>query len=132
MANKVQILSKIARNAELLGLTINSNTGSAIVIENGANDLTVSYVDADIQKPMGGIDDTASPFLGIGVANPGKIKLKSAINTAGDITDVLDGILAVKVFQLMCGFANALVIENSDASFSEELLGHPDVLNLGS
>lgn len=131
MANSKQILAKIARDAAQLGLTVNSQSQSAVVIENGSNDLTVSYVDASIQAPMGGVDPSVSPYLGIGVGNPGKIKIKSAINTGGDISDVTDSLVAAKLLALCAGFANNLLLENSDASFSGEIRGHADLIGMG-
>lgn len=131
MANSKQVLAKIARDAAQLGLTVNSQTASAVVIENGSNDLTVSYVDASIQAPMGGIDNTASPYLGIGTGNPGKIKIKSASTAADTIADVLDSLVAAKVLALCAGFANNIVLENSDATFSGEIRGHADLIGMG-
>lgn len=131
MANSVQILAKIARDAAQLGLTVNSQTATAVVIENGSNDLTVSYVAASITSPMGGVDPAVSPYLGIGIGNPGKIKIKSAINTAGTIADVLDTLIVAKLLALCAGFANNIVLENSDASFSGEIRGHADLIGLG-
>lgn len=131
MANSKQILAKIARDAAQLGLTVNSQSQSAVVIENGSNDLTVSYVSASIQAPMGGVDPSVSPYLGVGVANPGKIKVKSAVNTAGTIADVTDSLVAAKVLALCAGFANNILLENSDASFSGEIRGHADLIGMG-
>jgi hypothetical protein len=131
MANKKQILAKIARNAKQIGLTVNSESQTAVVIENGSNDLTVSYVDASIQSPMGGVSDASSPFLGIGIANPGKIKIKSAISTNDNMTDILDSVVAAKVLALCAGKANNIILENSDAAFSAEIPGHPDLLGMG-
>jgi len=131
MANKKQILAKLARNAKQIGLTVNSESATAVVIENGSNDLTISYVDASIQSPMGGVSDASAPFLGIGIAVPGKIKIKSAISTADDMTDILDSAVAAKVLALCCGMANNKILENSDASFSAEIPGHPDLLMMG-
>lgn len=131
MANSVQILAKIARNAAQLGLTVNSQSATAVVIENGSNDLTVSYVNASIQSPMGGVDPSVSPFLGIGTGNPGKIKIKSATNANGDMTDILNTATAAKVLAICAAFANDIVLENSDASASAEIRGHSDVVGLG-
>lgn len=131
MANSKQILAKIARDAAMLGLTVNSQSQTAVVIENGSNDITVSYVDASIMAPMGGVDPTNSPYLGIGTANPGKIKVKSASNANGDMTDILDSLVAAKVLALCAGFANNIVLENSDASFSGEIRGHADLIGMG-
>lgn len=126
-----QIMAKIARNCAQLGLTVNSNSGAAVVIENGSNDLTVSYVAASIDLPMGGVSPASSPYLGVGVVNPGKLKLKSAISTADTIADVLDSAVAAKVLMVLAGFGNDLVLENSDAAFSAELRGNPDLLGMG-
>lgn len=132
MANNVAaLMNKIARNAAQLGLTVNSNTGAAVVIENGSNDLTVSYVAASIDAPMGGVDGSVTPFLGLGVGNPGKLKLKSAISTADTIADVVDSVVAAKVLHMLGGFANNLVLENSDAAFTTELRGDVDNLGMG-
>lgn len=126
-----QIMAKIARNATQLGLTVNSNTGSAVVIENGSNDLTVSYVAPTITSPMGGIDPSVSPFLGVGVVNPGVLKVTSAIHTAGTIADVLDSAVAAKVLHMLGGFSNDKLLSNDDGSFTLSLRGDVDNLGLG-
>lgn len=126
-----QIMNKIARNATQLGLTVTSNTGSTVVISNGSNALTLSYVAASIQAPMGGVDGTVSPYLGIGVANPGALKMTSAINTNSNYTDVIDGLVAMKMLKMLGGFANDLVLSNSDASFTATLRGDVDLIGMG-
>jgi hypothetical protein len=126
-----QIMAKIARNAAQLGLTVNSNSGQAVVIENGSNDLTVSYVAASIMAPMGGVDSSVSPFLGIGVVAPGALKVKSAISTAGTIADVMDSLVAAKLLKMLGGFANDVVLENAAATFSATLRGDADVIGVG-
>jgi|ERR1051325_7348672 hypothetical protein len=131
MGNSVQILAKLARDAAQVGLTVNSQSQSAVVIENGSNDLTISYVAASIQAPMGGVDPSVSPYLGIGVGNPGKLKLKSSSTANDNITDVLDSVVAAKVLALMAGFANNILLENSDATFSAEIRGHADLIGMG-
>lgn len=126
-----QLMAKIARNAQQLGLTVNSNSGQAVVIDNGSNDLTVSYVAASIDAPMGGVDSSASPFLGIGTTNPGKLKLKSSSTAADTIADVLDSVVAAKVLHMLGGFSNNVLLENSDATFTAELRGDVDNLGMG-
>jgi hypothetical protein len=130
MANKRQMLDKVARNLAQMGIT-SSRVGDSVVVDNGANPLTVSYVDASIQKPMGGIDNTVSPFLGIGVANPGKILLKSTGHVADTIADVIDSHIACVVLHEISGFANNILIENGNAGFADELQGHADLLGMG-
>ena len=132
MANKAAILQKMARNAKMLGLTVNSESQTAVVINNGSNDLTISYVDASFSPAVvGGVDSSVSPYLGIGVGGPGKILIKSAISTADDMTDILDSAVAAKVLAMCAALANDLRLENSDASFSADIRGQSDVLGLG-
>lgn len=126
-----QIMAKIARNCTQLGLTVNSNSGQAVVVENGSNDLTISYVQPDILAPMGGIDPSVSPFLGVGTVNPGALKVKSAIHTAGTVADVVDSDVAATVLKMLGGFANDVVLENSDASYSKSFRGDTDNLGMG-
>jgi len=127
---QLAILDKIARNCTMLGLTA-SRVADTVVVENGSNDLTISLVAADIMKPMGGIDPMVSPFLGIGVANPSKIKMKSAVSTADTIADVIDGAVAAKVLKMLGGFVNDIVLENSDAAFTLEMRGHAEMIGVG-
>lgn len=132
MANSAAILKKLARNAKMLGLTVNSESHTAVVIENGSNDLTISYVDASFDPAVvGGVDSSVSPYLGIGVGNPGKIKIKSASSVNGNITDVLDSVVAAKVLAMCAALANDILLENGDASASAEIRGHADLIGLG-
>ncbi len=132
MAQSKAILFKLARNAQVLGMTVVSQSETAVVIDNGSNDLTISYVDAVFTPSvLGGVDPQTSPFLGIGVGNPGQVKIKSAINTAGTAADVLDSLTAAKVLAMCAALANDLIIENSDASFSGQIRGHSDRIGLG-
>jgi len=129
MGNSVQILAKIARDAAQIGLTVNSQSNTAVVIENGANDLTISYVPAAILAPMGGIDNSISPYLGIGVGNPGKIKIKGAAGATFALT--IDSIIAARVLALCAGFANDIQISGSGDEDLGVVRGHPDLLGLG-
>lgn len=129
MGNSVQILAKLARNAAQVGLIVNSQSQSAVVIENGSNDLTISYVSASIQSPMGGVDPSVSPYLGIGVGNPGKIKIKGA--TGSTYVATIDSLVAAKVLALCAAMANNIIIESSDAAFSGEIRGHEDLIGMG-
>lgn len=140
---KNQILDKIARDAAYVGLTVSSrsiqsNGANAVVISNGSNALTVSYSlttnsdgSADVAAPMGGIDNSASPFLGIGMGVPGAITITSAISTNSNITDVIDSKAAAQVLQLVSGFANDIVLSNANASFTALLRGTPGLPNMG-
>lgn len=126
-----QIMAKIARNCAQHGLTVNSNNGQAVVVENGSNDLTVSYVAAAIDLPMGGVSPASSPFLGIGVVNPGQLKLKSASTAADTIADVMDSLVAAKLLHILSGMGNDIVLENSDATYTATIRGNPDNLGMG-
>lgn len=126
MANSVQILDKIARNLNQLG--VSAVRGGSSVTAGG---LTVSYVSASVQSPMGGVDKDASPFLGIGVAAPGKLKIKGAAgeNTLAAVLDTAD---AVNVLAVCSRLANNVQVEAGDsATVLVELAGHADLLMVG-
>jgi len=126
--NKVQILKKIKRNLDMLSIAATADATSVTVTATG---MVISCVDADIAKPLGGIDGSVSPFLGIGVANPGCIKVKggSGENTiAAIMTTDTDMIVLRQVMQ----FANDVIIEAGDTT--AELARVPsdvDVRSLG-
>lgn len=132
MSQSAQILAKLARNAKNLGLTVNSQSQSAVVIENGSNDLTISYVDASFSPSVvGGVDPSNSPYLGIGTNRPGKIQIKSSSSASDDMTDILDSAVAAQVLAMCASMANDIRLENSDISFSAELRGHSDLRGMG-
>jgi hypothetical protein len=122
MANSKQILQKMARNAKMLGLTVNSESQTAVVIENGTNDLTISYADASFSPSVvGGVDSSVSPYLGIGVGNPGKIVITCA--------DAALSATGMKVLAMCAASANSLQISLN--SVVTEIRGHSDIIGLG-
>lgn len=124
MANRVQVLDKIARNLEQLGMSVSRGSQNEVVAEG----LTMSYVDAEIQAPMGGVDGDVSPFLGIGVANPGKIQIKG---DAATLTLIWTTEARLQILQQCSGHANDItVVSDSDAVLAE-LRGSADLLGLG-
>jgi len=130
---KVARMDKIARKLELLGLTV-TRSGDDVVVDNGSNDLTISYVEASIQNPMGGSFGGSAPFLGLTeVANPGVLKIKSAINTAGTYVDVVDGLVAMRVLTACADFSQGglVQLENSDASYDEDVIFDVEMLGMG-
>lgn len=127
MANKKFVLDKIARNVEQYGLTVTRGSAGEVL----AAGLTVSYTDAVIQSPMGGVSDAASPFLGVGIANPGKIKVKGGAgqNTLAAILGSADDLT---VFAVCARLANDVSVEAGDtATELASFRGHPDMLNVG-
>lgn len=121
MANKVQILDKISRNLQQMGIATTRGAAAEVQVAG----MTISYEDADISKPEGGIDGTVSPFLGIGVANPGKIKID--LGGAG-----LDSLVKVKVLRACSGHANDIKLANSGAAAIDgDLPGTADMLGMG-
>lgn len=122
MANDVQTLDKIQRNCEQLALPV-SRTNSLELVAAG---LTIVYEKADIQAPMGGIDQTVNPFLGIGVANPGIIVIEKA-----DLSMTADELRMIRV---VSGHANDISIRTAKANAATELArleGHVDLLGMG-
>ena len=125
--NKQAILKKIKRNLDMLQISATLDTASITV-----NGLTIACVDASIASPMGGIDGTVSPFLGIGVAAPGKISIKGA---AGEntVVEIMTSELRLKVLSLCLAFANNVVILDGDTSAQvAEIPGHVDAIGVGS
>ena len=117
MANKVQILDKIQRNCEQRAISVERTDAESLKIEG---DVTVTYVEADIQKPMGGVDDSINPYLGIGVANPGQIKVDGP----------LDSLKKLRALRLIAGHANDIELANSGIE-DGILEGHADLLGMG-
>lgn len=111
MANKVQILDKIQRNCEQLGIAVSRTDAETLV----AAGMTITYVEADIEKPMGGVDDQISPFLGIGVANPGVINIDKDPSSLDEF----------RVLRVVAGMANDIVLP------AGRLEGHADLLGMG-
>jgi hypothetical protein len=132
MANQKQVLDKIARNLDILSIPESRGANYEVIVANGSNTLIVTYVSASIQSPMGGVDDTISPYLGMGIANPGKIQIQSSISTAGTIADVIDGNVAAQLFAMCSGFANDIILMNQSGSYSHEFRGDVDNLNMGN
>lgn len=130
MANRDAILQKMARNAKMLGMTVNSESHTAVVIENGSNDLTISYVDASFSPSMvGGVDGALSPFLGIGVSNPGKLQIKGAGGATWALT--IDSLVAGKVLAMCAALANDIQIRGSGDEDLGVIRGHSDIIGLG-
>ena len=137
MANKTAILDKIARNMEQRGYTAD-RVGDTVVVENASNDLVVTYTPKDVQSPMGGVSDAASPFLGIGIAGPGSITITGAgVNTANPATvgELIDSAVAAELLHEVSGFANDINLANANAGAGAALAvtirGSADALGLG-
>jgi hypothetical protein len=115
-------MQKLARNAKMLGLTVNSESQSAVVIENGANDITISYLDASFSPSVvGGVDSAVSPYLGIGVGNPGKLSISCA-----DAALSADG---MRVLAMCASMANDIKVSLNGVD--TEIRGHSDLLGMG-
>lgn len=94
--------------------------------------LTITYVDAAIQAPMGGVSDASSPFLGIGVASPGVIKIKGAAGE-NSVAAVMAGADELKVLAFCSHFANDVVVEAGDTTTElARIPGTADLRMMGS
>ena len=128
MANREQVLDKIARNLDQLSISNARATNGVDVVAGG---ITISYEDADIQKPMGGVDGEVSPFLGIGIGNPGKINMKGdgGENTLAAIFDSEENL---RILRVCTGHANDIIVEEGDtAAELARLPGSVDLLGMG-
>ena len=132
MANKEAILDKIVRNMKQRGYSAERLDQSLELEKTGGDKLTVSYEDASIQSPMGGVDDSASPFLGIGVASPGKLKVKGAAGESS-IAAIFDTVEALSLMHELSGYANDVVVEDGDSSSElARIEGHEHLRSMGS
>ena len=109
MANGVQILDKIQRNCQQRGISVSRTSATALI----AAGITITYTAAVIDGPMGGVSDALAPFLGIGIANPGKIALSA--NPAS--------LAELQVLRIVCGHANTVVIPAGELPGSSDLNG---------
>lgn len=126
MANKQQVLDKIARNLDQL--SISNVRGADDLVAGG---LTISYEDASIQSPMGGVDGSASPFLGLGIGNPGKIKIKGGAGE-NSVAAILDSEENARILRVCSGHANDIILEAGDSSAElARLPGSSDLLGMG-
>lgn len=134
MANKEQILDKIARNMKQRGFSAERVGETTEVTKSDDSVLVVSYADKQVQSPMGGVSDATSPFLGIGIAGAGSIKITGA---AGDTTIalIMSDAVAATLLAECAGKANDIILQSGDdATATGELAriaGHADVLGLG-
>lgn len=131
MAQKKQVLDKIARNLEMQGESVSRGSAGEVIVENGSSDITISYRDAEFSPTMmGGVDGSSSPFLGIGIGNPGKITLRVAGSSG--LSDTLATAKAIKSFSVCAAFANNIVLRNAaDSADLLEVRGHSDLIGLG-
>ena len=109
MANRVQILDKIERNCKQLGIVTVRSSASSLT----AAGIVITYVDAVIASPMGGVDGSVSPFLGIGIAAPGKINLNANPTSLEQF----------QVLRVCSGHANTIVIPAGELQGSADMLG---------
>ena len=132
MANDVQILDKIQRNLEQIGITV-ARDGSKLE----AGNIKVQYEAANIQSPMGGIDDSASPFLGIGVANPGSIIVSGLLDADTTIASIMVDATDLRVLRVVSGHGNTIKVKagrTDDSILTADLAvleGHVDLLGMG-
>jgi len=140
MANDVQILDKIQRNLEQASISV-TRTGTKLE----AGNIKVQYEAADIQSPMGGVDDSASPFLGIGTANPGKLIVSGLLDADSTIASIFVDATDLRTLRICTGIGNTIIVrpgETTDTAADGSpiftasadlavLEGHVDLLGMG-
>lgn len=133
MANRNAILDKIVRNMNQRGIAAVVRSGdNVLVTKTGGDVLTVSYVDKSVQSPMGGVSAAASPFLGIGIAAPGSLKIKGEA-AASTIAAIFDTVEALQLLNELAGYANDIIVESGGTTAElARLRGHESVIGLGS
>jgi hypothetical protein len=151
MANITSISNKIARNAQVLGITVVSQQydafgNASVTLQADTGTITVSYVLAEIQYPFGGVNPMVSPYLGIGIANPGQLLLQSSVSTAGNMSDIINGPISAQILAMCAWFDNDLWLANAALTpngggpagsppgaggYSVRLRGDSDLLGMG-
>jgi hypothetical protein len=135
MANKEAILDKIARNLKQRGLSESAvvrNGSTLSVTKTGGDVLAITYVDKSVQSPMGGVSASSAPFLGMGIAAPGTLKVKGATGET-TIAGVLDTVEALQVMAELTGFGNDVVVESGSTTTElARISGVAGLLGLGS
>ena len=136
MANASAILDKIVRNMEqrgyanpakvqLVGTTVQFTKVDTTV-------LLVTYVNKNTQSPMGGVDPTVSPYLGIGIAAPGSLKIKGAAGQ-NTVAAIFNDSGALELMVELAGYANDLIVEAGDTTTQlARIRGDESVLGMGS
>jgi hypothetical protein len=127
MANVRAVMDKLARNLQQLGQVVTRGSAYEVICDG----VTVSYTLAQIQSPMGGVSDVASPFLGAGIAAPGSLKVKG---DAGEnsIAAIFTTAANLLVLSQASKFANDIVVEAGDTTAQlARLAGHADLLGMG-
>ena len=128
MGMKEQILDKIKRNLDQLGIAATRNAADVTL---DASSRVISYEDSDLKSPMGGVDPQVSPFLGIGITNPGQLKMKgdAGENTVAAIMTDAD---TLRAWAVMGNFANDKILEAGDSATElARVEGHEDLAGMG-
>jgi len=132
MSSKKAVLDKIARNLQMLGEDVRRGAANEVIVENGSADVTISYADASFSPSMmGGVDGSASPFLGIGIANPGKITM--SVQGVDALATVLVTAKAIRSFAVCAAFANSIQLLDATTGLVvlQEIRGHVDMVGVG-
>lgn len=139
MANSGAILDKIRRNLEFQGITVTADGVSATTSRRylQAGNVTIHYQDADLASPMGGVPDTSSPYLGIGIANPGSLVLAGLVDADTTVADIFVSENDYRILRVCTGFANDIAVKagRTDLSILDDdlmtLPGDPDRIGMG-
>ena len=128
MGMKEQILDKIKRNLDQLGIAATRN-GADVTLD--ASSRVISYEDSDLKSPMGGVDPQVSPFLGIGIANPGQLKMKGA-GGENTVAAIMADEETLRAWAVMGNFANDKILEAGDSATElARVEGHEDLAGMG-
>jgi hypothetical protein len=133
MANRSAILDKVVRNMTQRGYPNTVRVADTVLVtKTGGDVLTVSYTDKAVQSPMGGVSASGSPYLGIGIAAPGTLKIKGEA-AATTIAAIFDTVEALAILNELASYANDIVVESGGSTTElARLRGEAAVLGLGS
>jgi len=124
--NSKRMLERIKRHLDILGVPA-TNDDVNVVVDN----LTISAVDASIQSPMGGVDGNVSPYLGIGIVAPHKLKIKGDAGQ-NTIAAIMTSALRLQILKIVGDFSCNVIIEAGDtATQLAEIRGNVDLPMMG-
>lgn len=106
------LFKKLARNFDMMGISYTTDVNTYVKV--GA--LTITYTSANVQMPMGGVDGSASPFLGVGIQAPGFLSVYDATVGHDTIAEVFTTETDLKVLAQVILLGNSILISGRNGT----------------
>jgi hypothetical protein len=130
--NPMFLFKKLARNFDMMGIAYTTDVNTYITVGS----LKISYAPANIQQPMGGVDGTNSPFLGVGIQSPGFVSVYDATPGHDTVAEVITSETDLKVLSQVILLGNSVLLSGRNAGNTADVLlarlqSNIDVLGAG-